>query len=164
MNTAQLGHRQEGPGGYSALCSQLPAFCSWSVRLATKPRPGVPTCCLWDLGFLIRKSPEGMPLRACGHCGDMGASVRMDFTCRCQDPGQDPSPGGPPHRLQMGVSWGDTGQPTSGVLLPIDGTDMVSPCPDFQPGPHAWDPEWTELQASPSPCLPACWFWPLTFT
>ena len=82
MNTAQLGHRREGPGGYSALCSQLPAFCSWSVRLATKTRPGVQTCCLWDLGFLIRKSPggalEGMcPLWGYGGFSQDGLHMQM---------------------------------------------------------------------------------------
>ena len=40
-------------------CSQLPTFCTWSVRLATKTGPGAPTCFLWDLGFLIRESPGG---------------------------------------------------------------------------------------------------------
>lgn len=61
MNTGQLRHPREELGARSAPggCSPLPAFCTWSVRLATNTRPGAPTYSLWDLGFLIRKSPGG---------------------------------------------------------------------------------------------------------
>lgn len=103
MNTAHLGHRREGPGGYSGLCSQLPAFCSWSVGLATETRP-VPTCCLWDLGFLILKSPGGAlkgmwPLWGYGGFNqDAHAGAKTQAKTLPQE--------GPPHQLQMGMSWG----------------------------------------------------------
>lgn len=139
MNTAHLGHRREGPGGYSGLCSQLPAFCSWSVGLATETRP-VPTCCLWDLGFLILKSPGGAlkgmwPLWGYGGFNQDGLHMQVPR----------PRPRPFPRRAPLtGSRWaclgGDTGQPTSGVLLPIDRADMVSPCPDSQPSPARTGP------------------------
>lgn len=144
-------------------CSPLPAFCTWSVRLATKTRPGAPTYFLWDLGFLIRRV-LGVPWRACGHCRGMG--LQSGWTSMQVLPAR-PRPF--PRKAPLtGSRWACLGgtliSPLSG-MLPARGWGGHDPSdvPDSQPSPARTGQRGLTSRQALLPHLPACWFWPLTF-
>lgn len=114
--------------GCSPAARLLHLVVAAAQRLDLEPQPYF----LWDLGFLIRGilgCPGGMwPLRVWGFSQD-------GLQCRCCSQAKTLPQEGPTPGLQMGMSWGDTDQPTSGMLLPVDGVDMSQPVSDSQPSP-----------------------------